>query len=316
MSNDGGAVWTLIKDIYGQLGCSMAICQDIPGVVLFGGKSTYGRMFRSTDYGDNWSTVLAPDVRYSNDIEVDPFNSAHILECSFTPSSLITSFSESFDHGENWVESDYSLIPGKANDILFSSIVEGRLICATSTGIYVSDDGMNFDHVLECETLQLEADPDRPFEMYAACANDGVYRSFDSGSTWEQMSDLYPEPVRVECIEIVNNNWLYAGTHLYGTFRYALEPLGLTEYETSTSVASPISILTSPALNTVTIVVNPLEYSRTLSVFDLSGRMVHTEPITVSEAVQYIQVTDLAPGVYFTGLTNQQTYNRFVLLGH
>lgn len=314
-STDGGAVWIAQKEIYGQEACALVLCQDVPGVILFGGKSSYARILRSTDNGATWSNVLTPDNLYTNDIEVDPFNPFHLLECSYSSSPSNTYLYESFDHGENWDNSSYPTLAGKGYDILFSTSVPGRFLCATSQGIYLSDDGETFDRVLDLETLMLEEKSDRPGEMFAACAQNGVYRSFDSGLTWTPMDDLYLEPVNVACVEIVGDSWLYAGTQFFGSFRHPLIPSLIENFDDSEISLPSVAVLASPVFASVTVMVNPDASGATLNVFDISGRAVYSEHIPESEAVQNVGITRLTPGVYFTGIKNQTPLCRFVVLG-
>lgn len=280
---------------------------------MLGGKINSSQIFRSTDYGENWNNVLSGNYLQTNDIEVDPLDPSHFIECSYSTNPYNTFFHESFNHGETWVESDFSSLSGKGYDILLSTTLPGRFLCATENGIYLSDDGENFDQVLGVETLMLEEDVDRPGEMYAACGDNGVYRSNDSGISWEPMADLYGEVISVECVELVAGEWLYAGTKSYGIFRYPLGPLGI---ENASGVAGvpTVTVLSNPAFVSVTLVVSPVASGEILTVFDISGRMVHSESLFPSEAVQHVVVDGLSPGVYFTGLKNQSSFCRFVFL--
>ncbi len=277
-----------------------------------GGRTISSQIFRSTDNGETWVDALSGYNLQTNDIEVDPANPAHLMECSYQYSTTNTFLHESFDHGENWDISSYPTLGGKGYDILFSTSVPGRFLCATSDGIYLSDDGETFNQVLDIETHMLDEDESRPGEMYAACVDNGVYRSNDSGLTWIPMDDLYIEPINVECVEIVGDSWLYAGTQFYGIFRYPLEPLSIENCDVV--VASTITVLATPVSYAVTVAVGPVSTVSALSVFDLSGRMVHSESVPASEAVQHVIVDGLAPGVYFTGLKDKSPFCRFVIL--
>lgn len=304
----------MIKDLTSEYGCALALCQDVPGTVLLGGKTYSSQIIRSTDNGESWVDALSGNNLQANDIEVDPANPAHLMECSYQSSATNTYLYESFDHGENWDISSYPTLSGKGYDILFSTSVAGRFLCATSNGIYLSDDGETFNQVLDIETRMLDENENRPGEMYAACYEYGVYRSFDSGLTWTPMEDLYIDPVNVECVEIVSDSWLYAGTLYYGTFRYPLEPLGIENNDDE--VLSTIAVLATPVSSSVTVAVGSISSGNILVVFDLSGRMVYSESIPASEAVQHVIVQGLAPGVYFTGLKDQPSFCRFVILGN
>lgn len=295
-------------------GCALALCQDIPGAVVLGGRTYTSQIIRSTDNGETWEDALSGYNLQTNDIEVDPANPAHFMECSYQPSATNTYLFESFDHGENWDVSSYPTLAGKGYDILFSTSVPGRFLCATSEGLYLSHDGETFDQVLNIETHMLEEDASRPGEMYAACCDSGVYRSYDSGLTWTPMDNLYLEPINVECVEIVGNSWLYAGTQYYGTFRYPLEPLSVEN--SIVDALSTIAVLATPVSLSVTVTVGPVLSGNTLAVFDLSGRMVHRESVPASEGVQHVIVEGLAPGVYFTGLIDQSLFCKFVILEH
>lgn len=293
----------------------MVLCQDVPGLILFGGK-TYNNMsiVRSTDYGDTWATVLnesSVEIIEIIEIKQDPHDLSHLIAGGRLESPERTVFYHSHDHGESWVESPDPLYDIEVNDILFSEILPGRFLCGTDNGIYRTDDGVIFTQVLGLETMKLESDPDRPGELYAACAENGVFYSTDEGDTWQPLPALYRNDIQIETVELVGDQWLYAGTDGFGVFRLPLGPLGIQNHQEE---FFPVSVLATPALNTVTLIVNPGNASSTLTVYDISGRVQYSTSLTASEESQSIVLNNLSPGIYFAGISDIPHFCRFVML--
>ena len=290
----------------------MVLCQDVPGLILFGGKAPDKSILRSTDCGDTWNTVLSDFSVEIIDITQDPHDLSHLIACGLLANPVRSVFYHSHDHGATWAEAPVSLSDAEVNDILFSETVPGRYYCATDCGIYITDDGAIFTQVLGLETMHIESDPDRSGELYAACAENGVFYSTDEGNTWQPLPALYRNDIQVETVELVGNQWLYAGTHGFGVFRLPLESMGVNNHPQKE--LSPVSVLTTPTCNTVTLIVSSIAKSTTLTVFDLSGRAVYSNTLTTSSETRNIVVTDLSPGVYFAGISEQSPFCRFVML--
>ena len=197
----------------------------------------------------------------------------------------------------------------EVNDILFSPTTPNRFYCAAEEGIYITDNGEDFIKILDVTTKQLEIDPDRPREMYAACGENGVY--YNTTGSWEQFPSFYRDDISVETVEIVGTDWLYAGTDEFGVFRLQLESLGINNPATQ---PTQLTILQTPAVNTVTILVNPTATTTTVTVFDLTGRAQHQTILPPSTDTQTLTLNNLTPGMYFaTTNTNEQAV-RFVML--
>ncbi len=290
----------------------MILCNDVPGLILFGGKTYTTSISRSTDFGETWDSVQEEFPVEIIAFDQNPNNLSHIMACGFSSSAGGSLFYDSFDHGLTWTESPLFLSDIEVNDIMYSETVPGRLICAAESGIYVTDDCETFTEVFSLETKKLEFDSDRPGELYAACAENGVYWSTDSGTTWEPLPGFYRSDISLETVEVVGTDWLYAGTKGFGVFRLELEPLGISS--APQTVFSAVSVISSPSFNSVTLVVNPSSSNSDLTVFDVSGRVVYSSTIPASTETQSIVLNNLRAGVYFAGLGEQSSFCRFVLL--
>ncbi len=287
----------------------MLLSQNIPGLLFFAGSYNGGKIYRTSNYGVSWTTVVNDYGVWFTDLEQDPFNQQHFVASAIN--SEQTEIYHSYDSGVNWDISLYPMIDVEVNDILFSPTTPNRFYCAAEEGIYVTEDGENFFKVLDVATKQLETDPDRPGEMYAACGENGVY--YNTTGSWEQFPSFYRDDISVETVEIVGTGWLYAGTDEFGVFRLQLESLGINNPETQTQPTG-LTILQTPAVNTVTILVNPTANTTTLTVFDLAGRAQHQTTLPPSTDTQTLTLNNLTPGIYFaTTNTNEQAV-RFVML--
>ena len=289
----------------------MLLCQNTPGLLFFAGSYNGGKIYRSTDYGSSWTTVANEYGSSFTDVEQDPFNQEHFVASLVYTGSAQTDIYHSYNSGVNWTKSVYPIADVVVLDILFSPTAPDKFYCAAEEGIYVTDDGENFTQVLDVATKQLEMDPDRPGEMYAACGENGVY--YNTTGSWEQFPSFYRDDISVETVEIVGTDWLYAGTDEFGVFRLPLVPLGINDPETEAQPAG-LTVLQTPAVNTITILVNPVNTATTLTVFDITGRAQHQTTLAPSTDTQTLTLNNLTPGMYFATTCTTEEPVRFVML--
>ncbi|OPX30344.1 MAG: hypothetical protein B1H09_05115 [Gemmatimonadaceae bacterium 4484_173] len=290
------------------------MCDDIPGIVLMGGKSYNISIVRSTDYCSTWTTVLNDFPVEITDIEQDPLNPSHMIASGYSSGSGGSSeFYQSNDHGETWTASSAVLNGIRVNDMMFSDCVPNRYYCATDSGIYQTDDGVSFTKVFNLETLYLESGPTHPGQIFAACGENGVYRCTGPEAAWEQLPAFYHEGISVETVELVGDQWLYAGTDGFGVYRISLDPLGPGD-NTPDSPEPAVTVLSSPGYSSITLQVSPLTLNSTLTVHDISGRVVYTGTLPASAVTQQVVLNDLSSGIYFAGISSHPGFCRFVML--
>ena len=317
MSTDGGAVWNSFPpNGFYENYCTLKVSDYTPGLVFFGGLSSTASIYRSEENGlaDTWEIVLESDSPWKiSAIEQSAIDPAHFVACGMKETAGDIRFYNSYDYGETWEISSVILSGLKGFDLLLSSSVTGRYLCATDNGIYRTEDGTSYTRVLEYACNDLEYDSDFPGVIFAGCVDSGIYVSEDEGNSWEALPDLYRNDIEIEALQIVGEDWLYAGTDDFGIFRLELNPQGINEAEREESKPL-LGVTQSPCEGSVTIIVPPLSTTDDILIYDVTGRVAYRERVDVSADQQNIVVSTLSPGVYFTGISAGREFCRFVIL--
>lgn len=305
---DGGAVWELAADFsFAEMDCAVHVSENVPAMVLWGGGSV-NPIYRSYDYGSSWESVM-----YGNYVNIScfaghPYETAHLAAGGFTMSST-SQFYHSWDSGATWELAPDILAGAKVKDMVFDT--SGRILYATDTGIYRDDPGGGFVKMLDCSANVFCRGP-YDLELYAGCDDSAVYLSMDDGETWEDIGGFHRDDIDVLSLELVGFS-IFVGTEGFGIFRLPLVS-GVESASAGVFSTSSVSVLETPVSGAVTISVPPLASPYSLNVFDVSGRVVHSSALTPSASSYEVVVSDLAPGVYFTGLSEADTYTRFVVI--
>ena len=195
-----------------------------------------------------------------------------------------------------------------------STSVDGRYLCATNQGIYLTQNGVTYTKVLDVSCNELEQDSDLPGLIFAGCDDSGVFVSDNEGETWEPLPALYRDDIEFTDLEIVGTNWLYATTDHFGILRIELDDQGIEEESEEEPVNQGLQVEQSPCRGSVTITVPPLGVSGEIYVFDVTGRVACRERVNASASQQSIVVSSLSPGVYFTGMAENSEFCRFVMV--
>jgi photosystem II stability/assembly factor-like uncharacterized protein len=215
-----------------------------------------GKLERSTNEGDTWTSSSLPSEAFFNWVSANPYLSGYLYAGSnelfystdngsswqkainnsgaFNNSrfyytkggTLIYSVSAfSTDGGKAWNSCDLPEIyfPPSDSQLVFDPGDTSHLYLATGgDGILISTDG--------CQTWQssnnglgnlnvnsLSLDPNNPNTIYAG-TNGGAYVSYDQGQTWEQINDGLLGVLTIYSIAIDSQNNIYASTP-YGIFK-------------------------------------------------------------------------------------------------
>jgi len=213
-SMDGGATWTRkSQGIVDPETWSVSLDPGNPENVWAG--DVYGNLYLSRDAGENWSlkrkggaTPEAPDDPLNNIycIEVDPFNSLHIVAGTWRGHFLLSE-----DGGATWtvLKQEHGLeLSGVISELAFDPDHEGILYLSSGffdvgdfigNGLFKSMDGGHSWRRLEnglegkCQFGDLVIDPFDSSILYAANGSEGfedeglIFKSNDAGEHWRKI---------------------------------------------------------------------------------------------------------------------------------
>jgi photosystem II stability/assembly factor-like uncharacterized protein len=215
-STDGGAKWDiLIPDMFAGLVGSIAISPEEPTTIYAG---TRAGVLKSLNGGGKWSsTDLIDDI---TSMLLDPADPGILYAISASDIYRTT------DQGGSWnklTPAGYSysitgISTGPADAvIIYAMDFETRTISmSTDRGATWSHTG--FEKFLTTPFDILLIDPLTPTTLYAGSPADGVYKSLDSGKTWQSIN---PALVALQTLDIdpKTSTILYAGTENEGVLK-------------------------------------------------------------------------------------------------
>jgi photosystem II stability/assembly factor-like uncharacterized protein len=182
-TTDAGQNWT---DITGSiLGCAESIVIDPsnPSKVYVG---TSSGIYRSSDGGQTWQKDSGYASAYALAIDPSDHNIlyAGCLSCCY----------KSIDGGASWTQYSGGLY-GTCNKLLASSASPTRVYCASSFGIYISDDSgitwkASHSGIRACLIPTLAIAPSSPNIIYAEVTSGGLFKSENFGSSWQRLLDF------------------------------------------------------------------------------------------------------------------------------
>jgi photosystem II stability/assembly factor-like uncharacterized protein len=239
-STDGGERWMPLKSPvnvgYGDAVLSLAIDPTNPSLI-YGGSfaaatglsgpavSGSGNIAKSTNGGQSWNRINAgiPSKAFVRSLSVDPT----------VPSTIYGSYIvdggwgiiKSIDRGETWRVINDGLLSGSrlnGSNILIdpnvpATLYVGYLNFITGIGgVVKSTDGGETWAAADTgrgmiDITVLTADPVDAATLYTAAGTDGLFKSVDSGASWNKMVDPWPgQYVRSLVVDFVSRSTLYA----------------------------------------------------------------------------------------------------------
>jgi photosystem II stability/assembly factor-like uncharacterized protein len=190
-SADSGVTWSALNDGLNALGINAVAADPRAPATVFAGE--FGRIFKSLDRGRTWvarDIVTEGNLPYVFDFSFDPFDEGTLY--------LATSAGvfESVDGGDHWTLISASLTgtDGYVTSVVADPLVREQLFAGSASGrVFRTEDrgghwtsvgpaqtnGNNFDGLLAF-------DP-RSHMLFFGSAQ-GVFRSVNSGSTWQPTS--------------------------------------------------------------------------------------------------------------------------------
>lgn len=138
-----------------------------------------GNVFQSTDGGEAWNFIGQPEPGEIKDLAVNPFDAHEVW---------------AVDAGHLWKRTGSAVweqlnFPYWIETITFDPLISGTLWIGTSDGSYRSTDGgQSWDPLgaLTRDVLQVALAPSDPQTIYLGYRGEGVYRSGDSGVSWQE----------------------------------------------------------------------------------------------------------------------------------
>lgn len=162
--------------------------------------SPSGGLWKSTNGGSTWSTSTdnLPNIGISW-IVIDP-NNTNIMYLATGDGDAGDTYCigvlKSTDGGNNW--NTTGLQPGvssywRMRKLLMHPTNSNTLLAAVNLGIYkTTNGGTSWTNKKSGDFKDIEVNPSNPSIWYAAAYRDGIYKSIDSGDTWNKLTNGLP----------------------------------------------------------------------------------------------------------------------------
>src|SRR5215813_13023267 len=184
-STDGTASWNRVS-LFGQF-YSIAFDPTDPDVVYLGES---GRVFRSTDAGDHWSTLPVAGGLSVEEVVVVPSTPTTLYAAQFFGGVLVST-----NAGQSWTAMNEGLADLRVFGLSMDPTAETTLYASTPNGIWKTTDGATSWTPTGLMTCQpggrVAIDPTAPSTLYVPTSC-GVFGSTDGGTTWVPRSGGLP----------------------------------------------------------------------------------------------------------------------------
>jgi photosystem II stability/assembly factor-like uncharacterized protein len=231
-STDGGANWTAMRLPAPGLGCGMTrvvidSSNTATAYLLSPGSGCGdvlipGGLFKTTDGGNNWTTLRNGANPFEpNSLVIDPVNASTLYVTSgslFTGGNLF----KTTDSGSTWrvpYEGNRSFVL-LAIDPMSTSTLYLRDTLSNTNSLFKSTDGGSTFRVMGLTGVPIKSllvDPANSSTLYAATGDfgngGGVFKSTDGGQSWNA-TDLIGMTINALAIDTLNSARLYAGAYL------------------------------------------------------------------------------------------------------
>jgi photosystem II stability/assembly factor-like uncharacterized protein len=187
-SRDGGRTWQTAPDLHGKSIRAMTLAPSDPNTIVVGALDG---VFRSQDGGSTWQRISPlnhAEIKNIESVAIDPRNPDVIYAGTWHLPWKTT------DGGRTW----HSIKQGVIDDSdVFSIIVDQKnpqaVYLSACSGIYKSDNAAELFHKVQGipfsarRTRVLKQDPVDSAMVYAG-TTEGLWRTSDSGRTWQRIS--------------------------------------------------------------------------------------------------------------------------------
>ena len=231
-SNDFGATWTSVSAALPPAALSLAMDASGPDTVYVGvysaAATARGGVFKSTDGGTTWAISPATANIVPLALEADPSNPGVVFV-----SALAGGLRKTTDGGATWTNPFSSASP--IGSVQIDPTDGSKVYLATLAGAWRSmDAGDNWAPMTTLTAPNvwgIGIDPTSPNVLYAATNDNGVWRSTDSGSTWQAGSPAFT--AYNVAVDPADPNRIYAATRTgvwwSGDAGATWQPSGLTD---------------------------------------------------------------------------------------
>ena len=301
-SEDGGDTWRVIW-------------QEMPDVVLAADTDTYlaalpsGELWKTEDAGETWQQAgVLPAAQ----------NSFTVLDMALSPQGILMAGTTaglfvSADLGDSWMA--VSTGASSPHWYTLGNDTNGRFYAGGPDGLYRSDrDGANWALVFATDSGVFRVLVQSPEHIIAVTSENGIFRSTDSGVSWQPQRQGLPEGSRITAAildetSVVDAAAAYVALAQGGLYRNE-QVLFLSgeDPQPSSDALHRVALFPNPARSEVTLRWDvPIPSRITVEVVDLLGRPVavvvdRVEGVGVHETVW--QTSGVAPGVYLVRITS------------
>ncbi len=196
-------------------GYSIAFSHRDSNTVYLGGRvSSYPKVYKTTDYGGNWTDI-------TSNITGRSYYVYSISEHPSNPNILLIAVGNSIwrtmDGGSNWQAVAYD---GRFSSVIFAS--DTVAFACSDTAIYRSlDTGLTWGRVGTEIPHKYNIDLCLLFNSTVVLANNsGVFATEDFGTTWEARNDgIVMGQVPALAIDPLNDNIIYAALYGMGVYK-------------------------------------------------------------------------------------------------
>jgi photosystem II stability/assembly factor-like uncharacterized protein len=190
-SVDGGLTFTNCSV---PAGLDVASATYDPGndSIVFAGAGT---LLRSTDGGASFQPVQTDAGSQVLQVAVSPSDPTHVYASGRL--GQLTFIARSVDTGATWTTT--TSVGGGDRTLLVDPTSSDHVYAGTNEGVFVSSDGTTTwaagnNGLAAAAPNDLAVDPSSPTTAYAAMGPLGVYRTTDSGATWQQVDNDLGDP--------------------------------------------------------------------------------------------------------------------------
>ncbi len=251
-----------------------------PDVYWTAGREYNGSQYvieasRTNDGGSTWTRFsLGSAYGDAYHMAIDPSDPQRVYVAGYENSAAALYRTD--DGGTSWTGPSASGLSGNVYGLALDPVDSSVLYAATSQGTFRSTDhGASWTQVRSGGATTVSVDPDDHTTVYIGTGGNGVYASYDSGSSWQEFNEGLTEP-SISCLADVPGQYLFAGTEGSASFRWG--GTGTTDgQEAPTPSPFGLRVFPNPCRGTASIAYSiPQRQAVTLSVYDCAGRLVAT----------------------------------------
>ena len=217
-STNSGANWSEVLSTVGVLNLTFDV--NTPAILY---ASTYNGVYKSTNSGEDWSASSSGiTCQRINVVTIDPVTPAILYAGTETCGVF-----KSTNSGEDWTPFNTNQPNARISILVIDPVTPTTLYVETSDGVYKSTDGLGwfasntwlpYSQYGE-SVLALAIDPAVPTTLYAGTNGNGIFKSINAGTTWNQDNDDLTRHSVVSGLVIDPvNSTLYAGTY-HGVYK-------------------------------------------------------------------------------------------------